>query len=581
MFYNTYRATKSAMRQRQLSETKVNSFINPKERLINHQKREKLKNLLITKFIQKYNIKNPEEILEPVISKYIYSAKLNDKDLKRLDLKIQNLIKDKFAKDNLKSNLIQNLQENNMPQNLEHKEIKKQNKENILQVNAPISLSNTIDNNNEQNSKKKNEFPSLNQLNTYSNTITKNDNKNRNRGFSSYIPRNKKIKYFKSPAEELAELEKELEEEDLKTKKNYRKIDIQRGGDEWGTIVKYNKILYDRQIMEEKMKDKNNKIYTKNYLDNQIKEKVKKAYDDELKEKEYNKIMEEHSKKLDELERIKSKKIKEQIIRLKENRDAQIKNEQMRKKIEKLKEKKYDLTLVKNYKEKLEKVRKEKSEKKRKENEALRKAIKENEIKQQFLKEKLKKEKEDDIKMNEERIKIDLKQEEERKRYYNKIKILGNKYSMKQAEEILMKLKKEQKEEDDRIQYYYDAKKKEADEKEVKERLRKQKEKEDIKKYLDMQIDEKKKKEKFLKLLDEEQARIWNIDCKKYLDDENIVEKKIKFKNKKNFECLINQIEEKKRSKSRQNIMSDSEFAMNREILEKAKLEEGGSPVKF
>ena len=497
MFYNTYRATKSAMRQRQLSETKVNSFINPKERLINHQKREKLKNLLITKFIQKYNIKNPEEILEPVISKYIYSAKLNDKDLKRLDLKIQNLIKDKFAKDNLKSNLIQNLQENNMPQNLEHKEIKKQNKENILQVNAPISLSNTIDNNNQQNSKKKNEFPSLNQLNTYSNTITKNDNKNRNRGFSSYIPRNKKIKYFKSPAEELTELEKELEEEDLKTKKNYRKIDIQRGGDEWGTIVKYNKILYDRQIMEEKMKDKNNKIYTKNYLDNQIKEKVKKAYDDELKEKEYNKIMEEHSKKLDELERIKSKKIKEQIIRLKENRDAQIKNEQMRKKIEKLKEKKYDLTLVKNYKENLEKVRKEKSEKKRKENEALRKAIKENEIKQQFLKEKLKKEKEDDIKMNEERIKIDLKQEEERKRYYNKIKILGNKYSMKQAEEILMKVKKEQKEEDDRIQYYYDAKKKEADEKEVKERLRKQKEKEDIKKYLDMQIDERKKKKNF------------------------------------------------------------------------------------
>ena len=105
MFYNTYRATKSAMRKRQLSETHTNSFINPKERLLNQQKREKLKNLLITKFIQKYNIKNPEEILEPVISKFIQSEKLNDTDLKRLDIKIQNIIKNKSAKDNLKSTL--------------------------------------------------------------------------------------------------------------------------------------------------------------------------------------------------------------------------------------------------------------------------------------------------------------------------------------------------------------------------------------------------------------------------------------------------------------------------------------------
>ena len=44
--------------------------------------------------------------------------------------------------------------------------------------------------------------------------------------------------------------------------------------------------------------------------------------------------------------------------------------------------------------------------------------------------------------------------------------------------------------------------------------------------------------------------------------------------NKKNFDCLMNQIEEKQRSKSKQNIMSDSEFAMNKEILRKARQEE-------
>ena len=218
-------------------------------------------------------------------------------------------------------------------------------------------------------------------------------------------------------------------------------------------------------------------------------------------------------------------------------------------------------------------------ERKKRENEALKKAIKENEMKQKLLKEKIKKEKEDEIKMNEERIKLDIKQENERIRYYDQIKKNGNKYTMAQADEILERLKKEQKQEDDKIQYYYDAKNKEANEKEAKERLRRQKERQDIKKYLDMQVEEKKKEEHFLKLLDEEQARIWNLDCKKYFDDEKIIEKKIKLMNKINFDALMNQIEEKKRSKSRQNIMTDSEYAMNREILEKTQIVEDKAPL--
>ena len=567
MFYNTYRATRSALRQRQLSGKNINSFINPKARLLNQQKRDKLKNLLIQKFIKKYNITNAEEILEPVISTFIQQEHLNDMDLKRLDLKVQNLVRNKNAKDTLKSKLTNNLQ-------------KIDNNETEKQISSPQPpMLKTLNTEENDTAKKNNEFPSINPLNTYSNTIVRNDN-TRNRGFSSYMPRERKINYFKTPTEELAELEKELAEEEAKEKNKHKKIDIPRGGDEWNTIVKYNKKLFDRQVLEDKLKDKEVKKRTKDYLDFQVKEKIKKEYEEELKEKEYNKIMEEHSKKLDEIERVKAQKIKEQIIRLKENRDVQLKNQKTRKRIEELKEKKLDLMLVKNYKENLENARKEKLERKKRENEALRKAIKENEKKQELLKDKLKKEKEEEIKMNEERLKLDIKQENERKRYYEKIKNNGNKYTMKQAEEILEKLKNDQKKEEEKIQYYYDAKNKEANEKEVKERMRRIKEKEEMKKYLDMQIEERKKEENFLKLLDEEQARIWNIDCKKYFDDENIVEKKIKYMNRKNLESLMKQIDEKKRSKSKQNIMTDSEFSMNRDILEKAKLEEKNEPVE-
>ena len=568
MFYNTCRATKSAFRKRQLSGKDT---INPKARLLNMQKREKLKNLLIQKFMIKYNIKNPDEVLEPVLSRFVQSEHLNDIDLKRLDLKIQNLIKNKRAKDTLKSKLTQDLQET---ENNNTEKIAKKSDSPPPKLNT-INVVNTTEKNTMKNI---NEFPSINPLNTYMNTIAKNDN-NRNRGFSSYMTRGCKSNYFKTPSEELAELEKELAEEESKEKKNIKKIDIPRGGDEWDAIVKYNKKQFDRQVLEEKMRDKEVKKRTKDYLDLQVKEKIRREYEDELKEKEYNKLVEEHSKKMDEIERVKNEKIREQIVRLKENRDAQLKNEKTRKRIEELKEKKLDLMLVKNYKQSLENARKEKFERKKRENEALRKAIKENERKKELLKDQLKKEKENDIKMNEERLIYDLKKESERNTYYDKIRNYANKYTMKQAEEIVEKMKNDQKNEEEKIQYYYDAKNKEAHEKELKRRIKNKKEKEEMKKYLDMQIEERKREENLLKLLDEEQARIWNIDCKKYFDDENIIEKKIKFMNRKNMECLLKQIDEKKRSKSRQNIMTDREFSMNRDILEKARLEEKNEPV--
>jgi len=395
------------------------------------------------------------------------------------------------------------------------------------------------------------------------------------------MSRGRKNNRFKNPEEELAFLEKEYAEDEAKRKSKYNrnkeKIDYDTEADDWYTIVKYNKRLYDRQCLEEKMRDKVNKKRTKDFLDHQVREKIKKEYEDELKEKEYNKIIQEHNKKLDEMEQIKAQKIKEQIQRLKENRDEQLKIERTRKKIEELKQKKFDLNLIKNMQQNLEKAIKEKMDRKKMENDALRKAINENEIKKQRLKEQFKKEREDEIKINEERNRIRDRQDQERKRYYDTIKNNGNKYSLKQAEEILEKMQKAQKAEDEKIQYYYDAKSKEANEKAAKEIQRRHKEREEMKKYYDMQIEEKKKEKEFLRLLDEEQARIWNIDCKKYYDDEKIAEDKVKLMNKINFDCLIDQINEKKRSKSKRNIMTNTEFEMNRDLIEKAREDEKNS----
>ena len=552
MFYNTYRTTKSSMRSadKDRFSRSGQNVINQRERLLNLQKRQKLKDLLITKFMQKYGINNPEEILEDEITKFLQGEKLNDVDLKRLDMKVKNLLKQRASKEKLKNTLTKSLQETTANNVVLPKIQKNDNIDNTLAPKItkkePTRLSTEPTINTLQQPKLSTSYAPLN----------------------TFGPKNYK-RIYKKPEEELAELEAEFAEEEKKNQKKYERLDFtDQGGDEWYAIAKYNRKIYEDQIKEERMKDNEIKRRNKEDLDLQIKQRLRKEYEDELKEKEYDKIIQEHQKKMDELERQKQEQIKCQIMREKESRDEQMRQNYIKKRIEVLKEKKFEKSLVKTIQEGIEKDKKEALEKKRRENEALINAIKENELKIKKKKEQEKKEKEEDIKMGEERIKMQMKQDIIREKYYENIKNHGTQ-NTPEAEEILQKMKKTQEEEDKKIQFYYDEKNRLAIEREKNEALRRKKEKNELKKYLDMQIEEKRKEEEFLKSLDDEQARIWAIDCKKYFEDEKAIESKIRTMNKRNLDLVMEQINKRKMNKKQ--VMSDTEYAMNRDILQKAR----------
>ena len=549
MFYNTYRTTKSTMR----SADKNNlagygrSIINQRETLLNLQKRQKLKDLLITKFMQKYGIKNADVILEEEIGKFLQGEKLNDKDLKRLDIKIKKLLREKVSKDKLKQKLTQSLQGINT--------------EEIL---PKIDTANTIDNNTIS--------PRINNIKqTILNTEpSKETLSQKNLSNSLYNPLKtfgNKRKY-KKPEEELAELEAEFAKEEKENKSKYKRLDFTEEGDEWSAIAKYNRKLYEDEIKMEKIKDEELKRRNKADLDLQIKQRLIKEYEEELKDKEYDKIMKEHQKEMDEIDRKKQESIKKQILKEKESRDEQMRQNYIKKRIEILKEKKFEKNLVKYIQEGIEKEKQDAIDKKKKENEALLRAIKENDLKIKMKKEKEKRDKEEEIKMGEERMKMQMKEDLQREKYYESIKKNGMKMSSK-ADELLKRLRQEQEEEDKRIQHYYDEKNRLEIDKEKEKEMKKFKDKFELKKYLDMQIEERKKEEDFLKSLDYEQARIWAIDCKKYNDDEKEINKKIREMNKRNMDSVMEQINKKKKNNKKG--MNETEYAMNREILEKAK----------
>ena len=559
MFYNLQRSTRAAREEAEKAKlTGVgHSVINPKERLLNFQKRQKLKDLLITKFMQKYGLNQPDQVLEKEITQFLQGEKLNDVDLQRLDAKIKRIFQNRKANQQLKTTLTQSLLDRNSN----------------LNKSQPDLLPRIQDQNNNNLSSTINQNVDYNKIN-----IIPKERKLRPSA-SVEMPRGGRKKY-RNPEEELAELEKEFEEEEKEKnmRKNFTRIDFSGVGDEWMAMANYNKKMYERQIKEEKEKDAEIKRRTKEDLDNQVKQKLKREYEEVLKEKEGEKIFQEHLKHIDELEREKQEALKQQILREKKNRDAQIKDEYVRKRIEQLKQRKFERNLIKNIKEEMEKEKQAAIQKKIKENEALKKVIRENEIYKEKQRELLQKEKEEDIQSYKEMERNELKKDLERKRYFDNIRRFANKYDENETAKILNQMKKDQQDEDEKVMRFMMEKNKQDEEKERQAKIKRNQDKKAMKKFLDMQIEEKRKDMEIEKAINDEQARIWNADCKKYTEDEIRINKIIKDMNRRNLDSIMEQM--RKRKEKKKQSMTNAEYAMNRETLEKAKAEMDAEQAK-
>ena len=581
MWYNTQLKAKpprnySSTGRHQFQSSLGKDIVNPRERLMNTQKRQKLRDLLIDRFAQKYNLGKNRILIEGEITRFLQQEKLNDVDLQRLDARIKRLITQDITKKQLKKTLTENL---NYNQPINEHDINNQNNLNISPEEENIYPTNYQPSMN----------PSLNQANNKANIRSNSQQANNTlRPLSSqtYIPQQKLNLYkdrtsYQKPEEALAQLEAELkaeEERELQEKGYYhpinykyqlKKIDFKKYGNEWAAMAAYDKKLYEQQLLDERIRTTQQKKRTKYDLDEQVKEKIKKEYEDELKEKEYDKIFKEHQKELDKIEKEKEKKIKEQYLREKESRQAQLKDNYVRRRIDELKERKFDKKVIRTILTEMENEKKQNAEQKRKRNFELNKALKENEENRKNLKLIQEKQREEDLQFLEEQKKMDIRKEQQREYLLNKIKNKFNNAYSQEAENKVKQIQIDQEEEDKKMIHYMNEKCRLADEKEMKEKIKRQKEKTELKKYYDMQVEERKKDEQFEKVLDGEQARIWKKDCEKYNEDEKRIAKIIWDKNVRNLNTIKKQIQEKKEKEKKNTEMTPIEFSINREKLMK------------
>ena len=424
------------------------------------------------------------------------------------------------------------------------------------------------------------DMPLNNMIQTGRNEIKRNEEAEHDRcltdgNITSKTSRNNNLyPKFKTKREELAWLEEEEKKYEnksiqiLKEKVPVERIDFAGTGDEWGALAEYNRRIYEQELKEEKIKDKEIKMRTRDELKIQMKDKVKREYEEELRNKEYARIWKEHLKDLEEMEREKEEKLRKQRKIEQENRINQMRDEYTRKRIAELKNKKFERNLVKHYQEEIEDDKRRMEEKKQKEIEAYLKTKEINDLREQKLKDDIKREKEEDKKFMEENLRIEEKKELERKKFFERIKKYGNKYDLTKAYELVEKQKLEDKEDEDRINYYMKENNRRELEKETnKKTLKKKEERNELKHQLDIQIEEKKKYSELEKELDSEQARIWNTDCQKYINDIKEIQQKIKKANLNNLEYLKRQMQDKQNKMGNKNKMSDNEYAMNKNTI--------------
>jgi len=550
-----------------------------RDTLINNQKRQKLKNALMDRFQRIFGAAN-FNIINYEVENFLSQTNLTENDLRILESNLRKKLGVPFdSKTNRNKSLNPNNKTKNNKFNINNNKLRTQQKNLSNNINLTVNNNTTTNKifNPFKNDLTNNNDSTLNNSNTVVlPTIGKkkrgfwdacDPNESRMSGGSDIDNFNEVRLGDKLREQEMKDFEK-INKEEVQKKKKKNQIDYSKYADEWDAINMYNKKMFEEQKRLEKIKDYQVKQRVKKELDNQIKQKIKKEYEQKLKEDEFNLMEKKHLKKIEELEKQKALALKELVKKEKEERDKQLKDQYIRKRIDILKNKKYERELVEQNKKDILEDKKAAREKKEAEKRAMEQTIKDNELRKKILEEQAKKEKEDDIQIMKDHAAVEERKENERRAYFNRIERNANSFMDSAIKTVLKEQKEKEMEEEEQLRKYNEFKEKMEAEDEY-NRLKKIKEgKVNLRNYLDKQVAFKKLQAKKEHEVDVAQGKVWDKDVKIYNEHEKEVKKIIREMNIRNLKALDEQVK-----MGKQNVdhgMSESEKAMNRDILEKA-----------
>lgn len=343
--------------------------------------------------------------------------------------------------------------------------------------------------------------------------------------------------------------------------------------DEWATLLKYDAELFKKEKELELHRNAEMKKKVKEELDRQILEKKRlQKYSDE-DERAYAAALEDQMKNYDLRERRKEEERKAKIMNEKYSRDKQLKDENLRKRQEQKAEKQMDELLVRKIKEEMEEQQRVAAQRKEEERYHLRKVLQENEDYKKRMAEEAKREKDADIRAQQEYTRL-VEQMEQKRAAEFKAREDRAKKLMSMMADTVIKDQREQILEEERklLQYHHERENREVDE-ERRRWLRQQEQKKEMREFLDKQKHEKELRRQEEEAFNKKQAELWKKDTDEYNNQEKLKMDTIKEINKKNAEFLKQQIELERKKKKRK--MDIQEALLNKDRLKKIAEVEG------
>lgn len=334
--------------------------------------------------------------------------------------------------------------------------------------------------------------------------------------------------------------------------------------DEWATMMKYDTELYKKEKVLEKVKEQEQKNKMKAELDRQIAEKkrVKEAEEGEMKR--YNDLVQNQLQNMDKKEKKKENDMQNKIMQEKYSRDKQLQDENIRKKLDKRAEKEMDELLVNKIRHELDEEARIAAQRRVEDKQSLKKVLFENEEYKKKMADEARREKEADIKAQQEYTRLIEKQMADREAEIKAREDRAKKFMNMMADTVVKDQKAQILEEERKLLKHYMDKEAKDMEEEHRRQQRLNEQKVEMRRYLDSQMDEKARKKEEERQLEKKQAEIWKKDTNDYNEHEKSKKEYISDVNKKHAEILKKQMTEERRRNKK---MSTEEMLLNKPKL--------------
>jgi hypothetical protein len=514
-----------------------------REKLLNIQKKEQLKGLLVNKFKLKYGDK-AEKMITNEVTKFLNNDRLTEANLVKLDSKIGKANEKNQRADDILS---------------EHSDKFNNRITNRPQTTASGKGSRLSKQAVGARADKAGDLADAMSVKSYASSR-----------MSGATNLSKKSKGIEAPVDQ-------AKYDDLMSVQSHTKSSNTglNEEDEWQAIQNFNIMLHYEEQKQSALREQERKRLIKDELDRQVREKNKRKKREQQEDSEYEKIQKQHIELLNQKEKERMRDTQQKILNEKESRDHQLQEEKLRKRLAEKKEFVQEKEIVKRLKAEMEDERRQVQERRQQEKEYLQRMLEENELQKKRQQQDAEMERLEDIKAQEAYNAMLEQQERDRANEVAERERRAQEFMGKMADTVIKNMDAKQREEEDKIRQYEMEREMQDRRHDDRANRRMEEEKRKMREFLAKQVEEKKRREKIEKELNDEQANMWRKDRKNYEAEEKRINEKVKKINMDNAEFLQKQMDE--RHEASKGKMNMQEYLLNKQILKDISQQKRGS----